>query len=83
MISKKKVTIEVGDGAAIPRKKDRGIVDAWWLSFIGAIVVISYLCLAKPEPYLRILKFVFGEIKVPHGKHSCPSGTQGWESHSG
>lgn len=63
MISKKKVTIEVGDGAAIPRKKDRGIVDAWWLSFIGAIVVISYLCLAKPEPYLRILKFVFGEIK--------------------
>ncbi|BBD07019.1 amino acid ABC transporter permease [Desulfovibrio ferrophilus] len=58
MSTKNKVTIEVGDGAAIPRKKDRGIVDAWWLSFIGAIAVISYLCLAKPEPYLRILKFV-------------------------
>lgn len=58
MSTKKNVTIEVGDGAAIPRKKDRGIVDAWWLSFLGALAVICFLCINKPEPYLRILKFV-------------------------
>jgi len=58
MSTKKNVTIEVGDGAAIPRKKDRGIVDAWWLSFLGAIAIIAFLCYSKPDPYLRILKFV-------------------------
>ena len=61
---KKDVTIEVGDGAAIPRKKDRGIVDAWWLSFIGAIVLICYLAISRPDPYWDILQFLPDGIVV-------------------
>lgn len=64
MSKKKEVTIEVGDGAAIPRKKDRGIVDAWWLSFIGALAIIAFLCLTKPDPYMRIIKFLPDGILV-------------------
>lgn len=63
-----KVVIEVGDGAAIPSKKDRGLLNAWWLSFIGAIAMIAYLAVSAygedgkwfdPEnPYWRVLKFI-------------------------
>ncbi|NCC25444.1 MAG: amino acid ABC transporter permease [Deltaproteobacteria bacterium] len=54
----KKVTIDVGDGAAIPSHKDRGLFNAWWISLIGAIGFVVYLCLNRPDPYWRVLKFI-------------------------
>ena len=50
--------IDVGDGAAIPRKDDKGLVNAWWIALIGAVGTIIALVLVKPDPYLDILKFV-------------------------
>ena len=63
-MSQKQVKIDVGDGAAIPSKKDRGLFNAWWLSFIGAIAIICYLCLTQPDPYWRVLKFLPDGILV-------------------
>ncbi len=51
-------SIEIGDGAAIPSHKDSGLFNAWYLSLIGAIVLIAYLSISRPDPYWRILKFV-------------------------
>ena len=63
-MTKKAVNINVGDGAAIPSKKDRGLFSAWWISFVGAFAIIIYLCLTHPDPYLDILKFLPDGILV-------------------
>ena len=42
--------IHIGDGAAIPRRKDAGLFNAWWLTFFGAVGTIIYLCVAEPDP---------------------------------
>ncbi len=57
-MTEKKPRIEIGDGAAIPRKKDKGLMSAWRISFIGAIGCIAYLAISRPDPYWRILKFL-------------------------
>lgn len=57
-IFRKEVKIDIGDGAAIPNKKDSGLFNAWWLTFFGAIGVIIYLCVTRPDPYWRILQFL-------------------------
>jgi polar amino acid transport system permease protein len=62
--SKKPVKIDIGDGAAIPLKKDSGLFNAWWLTFFGAIGIIIYLCVTKPDPYWRILQFLPDGILV-------------------
>ena len=62
--SKKAVKIDIGDGAAIPLKKDSGLFNAWWLTFFGAIGIITYLCVTQPEPYWRILTFLPDGIVV-------------------
>lgn len=51
-------TIEIGDGAAIPRRGDRGLVSAWRLSFFVALALFLYLVIFKQEPYLRLLKLL-------------------------
>lgn len=56
--------MDVGDGAAIPRKSDRGLFTAWRIAFFGAIGVMAYLVWSKPDPYLDILKFVPDGILV-------------------
>jgi polar amino acid transport system permease protein len=56
--------IEVSDGAAIPTKGDRGLFNAWWVSFIGAIGVLFYLVSSRPDPYLAIVKFLPDGIVV-------------------
>jgi len=56
--------INVGDGAAIPSKQDRGLFNAWRVAFFGAIGTILYLVIAKPDPYLSILKFLPDGILV-------------------
>lgn len=53
-----KITIDVGDGAAIPAKHDIGLFSAWWIALIGALSIIAYLCISKPDPYWRILQFL-------------------------
>jgi polar amino acid transport system permease protein len=56
--------VEVGDGAAIPLKSDLGLFTAWRLAFFGAIATVACLAITRPDPYLRILKFVPDGILV-------------------
>ena len=58
------VRIDVSDGAAIPNAKDKGLFTAWRISFFGAIGIIIFLCVTKPDPYFDILKFVPDGILV-------------------
>ncbi|GKT08960.1 amino acid ABC transporter permease [Desulforhabdus sp. TSK] len=53
-----KKTIDVSDGAAIPRKKDAGLFSAWRISFAGALIILLCLVVFEPDPYLKILKFL-------------------------
>jgi len=53
-----KKTIDVSDGAAIPRKKDAGLFSAWRISFAGALIILLGLVVFEPDPYLKILKFL-------------------------
>ena len=50
--------IDIGDGAAIPTRKDIGLFDAWRIAFFGAIAMVLYLAIFRPDPYLKIIKFV-------------------------
>lgn len=50
--------IDIGDGAAIPSKKDIGLFSAWRISFLGALLALIYLVVLRPDPYLKILKFL-------------------------
>jgi polar amino acid transport system permease protein len=63
-MAEKKVVIDVGDGAALPHRHDRGLFSAWWISLIGALGIIAYLCLSRPDPYWRVLKFLPDGIVV-------------------
>jgi polar amino acid transport system permease protein len=56
--------VGVGEGAAIPRKSDKGLLTAWRVAFFGAIGIIAFLAAAHPDPYLAILKFVPDGILV-------------------
>ena len=58
LLEKKKVTIDVGDGAAIPTKEDVGLFTAWRVAFFGSIAVIAYLVIFRKDPYLEIIRFV-------------------------
>jgi polar amino acid transport system permease protein len=50
--------IEVTDGALIPAKGNKGLFTSWQITFFGAIAVLILLPVLKPDPYLRILKFL-------------------------
>jgi len=56
--------VEVGDGAAIPVRSDRGLFTAWRIAFFGAFAALAGLALLKPDPYRAILKFVPDGIVV-------------------
>lgn len=56
--------VDVGDGAAIPVRSDRGLFTAWRIAFGGAIAALAGLVLFKPDPYRAILKFVPDGILV-------------------
>ncbi|MEW6263649.1 MAG: amino acid ABC transporter permease [Thermodesulfobacteriota bacterium] len=58
------VTIEVGDGAAIPRRRDKGLVSAWRLSLFGSLALMAYLLIFHPKPYRDIFAFVPDGILV-------------------
>lgn len=59
-----KPVIDVTDGAAIPRKADRGLFSAWWIAFFGALTTAICLIVFEPDPYLRIIKFLPDGILV-------------------
>jgi polar amino acid transport system permease protein len=50
--------ISVGDGPAIPLKKDVGLFTAWRIAFFGAITLVGYLIFFKPDPYRAIIAFL-------------------------
>lgn len=56
--------IEVGDGAAIPRKADKGLFTAWRVAFFGAVGALVALPIIQPDPYWRILQFLPDGIVV-------------------
>lgn len=56
--------IHVGDGPAIPSRKDPGLFTAWRVAFIGSLILLGGLVLLKPDPYLEIIAFVPDGILV-------------------
>ena len=52
------VIIEIGDGASIPSPKDKGLFSAWWVSFLSTLTLLAYLLIFRPDPYLKIFKFL-------------------------
>jgi polar amino acid transport system permease protein len=58
MMSEEKRVIDISDGAAIPRKRDAGLFSAWRISFMGAVFILIYLVVSRPDPYLSIVKFL-------------------------
>ena len=60
----KQTVIDVGDGAAIPRKEDVGLFTAWRVAFVGSIGIVAYLAIFNPDPYRDILKFLPDGILV-------------------
>ncbi len=63
-MSNKRIVIEVGDGAAVPDPKDKGLFTAWRISFFGTLGIIAYLVIFKGDPYLSVLKFLPDGIVV-------------------
>jgi polar amino acid transport system permease protein len=63
-VEKNDSIINMTDGAAIPRKRDRGLFSAWWIAFFGALAALTGLVVFSPDPYLRILKFLPDGILV-------------------
>ena len=63
-MTQKPHTIEVGDGAAIPLKSDKGLFTAWRLAFVGALATLTWLAFTRPDPYLKIITFVPDGILV-------------------
>jgi len=47
-----------------PRGRDRGLVTAWRISFLGALAALAFLMIFKPDPYLDIIKFIPDGILV-------------------
>lgn len=50
-----KVRIEVSDGASIPDPHDKRLLTAWSLAFVGAVGLLAYLCVSRPESCWRLL----------------------------
>jgi polar amino acid transport system permease protein len=63
-VNAREVRIDVGDGAAIPRRKDAGLFTAWRMAFFGALACLAALVTLRPDPYLAILKFIPDGIVV-------------------
>jgi polar amino acid transport system permease protein len=64
MTDAKEVRIDVTDGASIPVKGDPGLFTAWRMAFFGALAALAALVALRPDPYLRILRFIPDGIVV-------------------
>ncbi len=63
-MEKKQVTIEIGDGASIPRKGDKGLLDAWWISIFLCVGTFTLLMTLKAETFRPIMFFIADGIPV-------------------
>ena len=52
------IRIDVAEGASIPDPKEKNLINAWSISFTGAVVILIALCVFRPDPYVDILKFL-------------------------
>lgn len=52
-----KIEVPAG-GLVLPDSEKKGLVNAWSLSLVGAVVVLTVLCTVWPDPYLEILRFL-------------------------
>ncbi len=52
-----KIEVPAG-GLVLPDSEKGNLVNAWSLSLVGAVVVLAFLCIVWPDPYLEILCFV-------------------------
>lgn len=63
--------IEITDGASIPDPRDKNIISAWSLAFIGTILCTAYLCVSDPDAYLEALKSLPGGVLVTFEVTAC------------
>jgi polar amino acid transport system permease protein len=64
MSEKANIRIEISDGASIPDPKDKRLITAWSVAFVGANALLLYLCLSKPDPYWLVLRYVSDGLLV-------------------
>lgn len=64
MNTKEKVTFDIGDGAAIPRKSDKGLLDAWWVSLFLCLATSALLLTVWGDTFQPILHFLADGIPV-------------------
>ena len=50
-----KTQIAVSDGASIPDPWDKRLINAWSISLFGAVGLLTYLCVSRPETYGAII----------------------------
>ena len=66
--SKESTRIEVTDGALLPNRGKRQVIDSWRLTFVLAIVTIAGLVFLSSQPdYAKILRVVIKGIPVTFG----------------
>ena len=58
-----KIEVPAG-GLVLPDAEKGSLVNAWSLSLVGAVVVLTVLCTVWPDPYLEILRFLPGGLVV-------------------
>ena len=56
--------IEITDGASIPDPRDKSLISAWSLAFVGTILCTVYLCWSDPDAYLEALKSLPGCVLI-------------------
>ncbi len=52
---KPQISIQMTDGVLIPSKDNNHVLNAWRLTFFGALILLGGLVLCKPDPYREIL----------------------------
>lgn len=45
------------DGVLIPKKGNRRLFTSWKITFFGALILLSFLCIFKKDPYLDIFLY--------------------------
>lgn len=51
---KRPTTIQMTDGVLIPRKDDGHVLNSWRITFFSALVLLAFLLVFKPRPFLDI-----------------------------
>ncbi len=62
--TKKQLSIQVSDGVLVPEDNPKSLFSAWKISITGAIGLLIFLPLWKPDPYEETLFFISDGILV-------------------